>query len=114
MSFEQNMNRSDSSSSQNLDGKKKEYSTNSDKVSAIRSYSGKIVNSRKDLENYLLKQGIKLVTSFSDFVKTNSFLDSSYVVYVSNNDSMEKLADFVDRNPKFADIVVKIELELKK
>jgi hypothetical protein len=113
MSQEQFTNRNDSTSNQNLDKKKNDYLTNTNKVNAIRSYSSNIINSRKDLENYLMKQGIKLVTSFSDFVKTNSFLDSSYVVYVFHENSMEKLSEFVNRNPQFLDIVIKIELELQ-
>jgi hypothetical protein len=114
MSQEQFTNRSDSSSNQNLDAKSKDYKVNKSKVDAIRSYSGKIINSRKQLEDYLLTKGIKLVTSFSEFVKTNSFVESSYVVYVFQSNSIENLSEFVQRNPQFAEIVVKIELELQE
>jgi hypothetical protein len=114
MSQEQFTNRSDSSSNQNLDTKSKDYKVNKSKVDAIRSYSGKIINSRKQLEDYLLTKGIKLVTSFSEFVKTNSFVESSYVVYVFQSNSIENLSEFVQRNPQFAEIVVKIELELQE
>jgi hypothetical protein len=114
MSQEQFTNRSDSTSNQNLDSKSKDYKVNKSKVDAIRSYSGKIINSRKQLEEYLLTKGIKLVTSFSEFVNTNSFIESSYVVYVFQSNSIENLSDFVQRNPQFAEIVVKIELELQE
>jgi hypothetical protein len=114
MSQEQFANRSDSSSNQNLDRKDKDFGVNSNKVGAIRTYSAGIVNSRKDLEKYLLKKGIKLVTSFSDYVSSNSFIESSFVIYIEQEGTMEKLEDFIKRNEQFQEIVAKIELDLKK
>ena len=106
-------NKNDSTSNQNLDKKKKDYLTNQTKVGAIRSYSGTIIKSRLELEKYLLKQNIRLVTSFSDFVVNNSFIESSYVIYEEYKNNIEKLSDFVSRNPEFLDVIVKIEEELR-
>jgi hypothetical protein len=114
MSQEQFTNRSDSSSNQNLDKKDKSFLTNNNKVGSIRSYSNNIKSSRKDLEKYLLNKGIRLVTSFSDFVATNSFIESSFVIYLEHNESIEKLEEFLKRNEQFLEVCSQIELDLQK
>jgi hypothetical protein len=114
MNQNKNINMSGGVGSQNLDTKQAQYGVNSSKVSAIRSYSGTVMNNRKSLEKFLLSKGMKLVTSFSEFVTTNSFIKSSFIIYIEHKDSMERLSDFVLRNPQFEDVVNKIEFELKK
>ena len=115
MSFNQNINVSSSVGNQNLDTKANaSFGANISQIKAIKSFSSKILSTRKELENYLLTKNIKLLTSFSDFVASQSFIASSFVVYLDYKEQMEPFSDFLVRNPAFQELADKIEVESKK
>jgi hypothetical protein len=113
MSLNKNINMTGGVGSQNRDTKTSQLSINQSKVGAIKSYATKITTARERLASYLLKQNLKLLTSFSEYVETNSFVKSSYIVYLLNDMKKEKLSTFLERNPVFDEIVNEIENELK-
>jgi hypothetical protein len=115
MNPDSNINMTGGVSSQNLDSNaSSKLGVNSNKVNAIRSFSRKIISSRQQLEEYLLTKNLKLVTSFSDFVANQSFIKSSYIIYLEYNEQMELFSNFLLRNPAYQDIADKIEAESKK
>jgi hypothetical protein len=100
-------------SSQNLDTRGYDnFTITQEQISAIRVISAQVISSREELEQFLKKHDIKLLTSFSDLIETRSFIQSSYIIYIMNNMTMEKLVTFLERNPNFQKIVDKIEQEL--
>jgi hypothetical protein len=113
MSLNKNINMTGGAGSQNRDTKTSQLSINQSKVGAIKSYATKITTARERLASYLLKQDLKLLTSFSEYVATSSFVESSYIVYLKNDLKKEKLISFLERNPVFDEIVKEIEIELK-
>lgn len=113
MNSNPNINLSGGTGSQNRDTKtSSQLGVNQSKVSAIKSYSSKIITARTRFANYLLKQNIKLLTSFTEYVTKGSFVKSSYIVYLQNDMKKESLEEFMKRNPQFIEIVAEIEKEI--
>ncbi len=114
MNQNKNINLSGGVGSQNRDTKTSQLGINQSKVGAIKSYATKITTARQRLADYLLKQDMKLLTSFAEYVETGSFVNSSYIEYIKNDLKKEKFGAFLERNPVFKEIVWEIEDELRK
>jgi hypothetical protein len=80
---------------------------------STRQATTAIVSSRKELKEYLEKQGMSLVTSAVEFQKNGDFILSSYVVYPQKNNFKEPLKDFIHRYPQLEIAVKKINQNLR-
>jgi hypothetical protein len=78
-------------------------------ASSIKNATASVKASREELEKYLLTRDIKLVTSYVEFIETNSFINSSYVMYLKYDNKKESFGDFLVRYPEFEEIAYMIE-----
>jgi hypothetical protein len=83
------------------------------KARSTRQATTAIVSSRKELKEYLEKQGMSLVTSAVEFQKNGDFISSSYVIYPKKNNFKEPLQDFIHRYPQLEIAVKKINQNLR-
>lgn len=78
-------------------------------ASSIKNATASVKASREELEKYLLTRDIKLVTSYIEFIQTQSFIKSSYVLYLKYDSKKETFGDFLVRYPEFETIAYMIE-----
>lgn len=73
-----------------------------------------VIHTRKDLQEFLAKQNIKLITSALEYQQTQDFIQSSYVVFEKYKDHQESLKEFLERYPQLKETVEQINQKLKK
>jgi len=78
-----------------------------------RAATKQVIHTRKDLEQYLANQGIKLLTSATEFQESGNFLTSSYVVFTGFENYRERLVDFLVRYPQLRPIVEAISVSIQ-
>jgi len=97
LSQSQMPNQSQAPSSQEQEGSWQKSVRRSKQTRAITK---QIINSRKDLENYLANKNIQLLTSATEFQQTGNFIMSSYVVFLDFDNYKESLFTFLQRYPQ--------------
>ncbi len=66
----------------------------------IKASTTKIIQTRKQLVDFLKQYNIQLLTSAVEFQQTRDFIASSYVVYLNYNNFKEPLVAFLERYPQ--------------
>ena len=67
---------------------------------SIRKATTKIISTRQEFKEYLIAQGLDLLTSAIEFQRTGDFILSSWVIYPKHNNFKESLGEFIIRYPK--------------
>ena len=80
---------------------------------SIRKASAKIITTRQDFKEYLINQGLDLLTSATEFQKTGDFIVSSWVIYPKHQDFKEPLEEFLIRYPQLQQAAKLIRQALK-
>ncbi|MBC7406375.1 MAG: hypothetical protein H7230_02815 [Candidatus Parcubacteria bacterium] len=65
-----------------------------------RKATGKIITTRQEFKDYLVTQGLDLLTSAVEFQKTGDFVLASMVIYPKHNNFKEPLSEFLVRYPQ--------------
>jgi hypothetical protein len=82
---------------------------NQSTISAIQSATSALSSNREELEAFLLTKGLKLVTSLTEFLETSSFIKSSYIINLNDNDAKISYGEFLVKYPEFEKISFLIE-----
>ncbi len=80
---------------------------------SIRKASAKIITTRQEFKEYLMNQGLDLLTSAIEFQKTGDFILSSWVIYPKHQDFKEPLGEFLLRYPQLQQAAKLIREALK-